>query len=275
MVSRGAGFEPCARVLEARCSPRSTPLRNDEGRRRKDEEDVGFYAFSFRVVDRSGLETGSCHGKSRLMGQESGPAFDAGTVRSVKRLPLGANRPAAQAHARLFGSAVALPGIAALARGHAVGPGRRSTLRARLNVVDGDRLGPRLCAAVLADEVVALGDVAPAERYRRVRQPVVIAPVRSPREPAAATGPTGCNARRQSARARPSHSTKTAGNLPDRRPVPRRSRARPATGPRSSRAPAAIGGSKQESVAPARWTSSSPPSPGNGEGVRRELNPAP
>ena len=30
-VSRGARIQPCARVLEARCSPRSTPLRKDEG----------------------------------------------------------------------------------------------------------------------------------------------------------------------------------------------------------------------------------------------------
>ncbi len=51
-------------------------------------------------------------------------------------------------------------------------------LRARQDVVDRDRLGPRLRTAVLAGVVVALGDVAPAERHRRVRQPVVSAPGR-------------------------------------------------------------------------------------------------
>jgi hypothetical protein len=83
------GFEPCRRALEARCSPRSTPLSKDEGGRMKDERESDH--SSFRLF----LGAGSCHGQRRLMGHESRPALDPGTLRGVERLPLGANRPAA------------------------------------------------------------------------------------------------------------------------------------------------------------------------------------
>src|SRR5271157_6112428 len=108
------------------------------------------------------------------MFQESRPAFDAGSLRGVERLPLGTDRPAAQADAGLVRSPVPFAGVAPLAGGHAVGPARRSPLRPGQYVVDGDRLGPWLRAAVLADVVVALGDVAPAEHDGRVRQAIVV-----------------------------------------------------------------------------------------------------
>ncbi len=108
------------------------------------------------------------------MGQESGPAFKASSLRSVERLPLGADGPASQPHASLVGSPVSFARVAPLAGGHAIGPARRSALRPRQDVVDRDRLGPRLRATVLTRVMVALGNVAPAERHGRARQPLKV-----------------------------------------------------------------------------------------------------
>ena len=98
------------------------------------------------------------------MGQKLGPAFDAGSLRGVERLPLGTDRPAAQPQAGLVGSPVPFAGVAPLAGGHAVGPARRSPLRPGQDVVDGDRLGPRLRAAVLASVMIALGQESGTDR---------------------------------------------------------------------------------------------------------------
>src|SRR5271165_7471460 len=64
-----------------------------------------------------------------FMCQKSGPAFDAGSLRGVERLPLGTDRPAAYPHAGLVRCPVPFAGVAPLAGGHAVGPARRSPLR--------------------------------------------------------------------------------------------------------------------------------------------------
>ena len=98
------------------------------------------------------------------MGQKLGPAFDAGSLRGVERLPLGTDRPAAQPQAGLVGSPVPFAGVAPLAGGHAVGPARRSPLRPGQDVVDGDRLGPRLRTAVLASVMIALGQESGTDR---------------------------------------------------------------------------------------------------------------
>ena len=78
------------------------------------------------------------------MRQEPGPALDPDAMRRVERLPLGADRLAPKLHAGLLWRAVRLAGIAADARGDAVGPGRHTPLRAGHDVVDRDRLGAGL-----------------------------------------------------------------------------------------------------------------------------------
>src|SRR5208283_2650696 len=112
---------------------------------------------------------GPCRSSSEEEGQlvreEPGPALDPDAVSRVERLPLGADRRAPKLHAGLLWRAVRLAGIAADARGDAVGPGRHTSLRAGHDMVDRDRLGTGLRPAVLAGVVVPLGDVPPAERH--------------------------------------------------------------------------------------------------------------
>src|SRR5262249_32781317 len=156
-IARTQGFEPCPRALDARCSPRSTSP-NCEARR--DARVAPGWLW--------------LHGdEGGLVREELRPALDPfGVCRGV-RPPPGAGRSLSGPHAGLVGSAVALLGVAPDAGGHAVGPARRSALRARQDVVDGDLAPARLAATVLARVVVALGDVAAAEGHRLARQAVV------------------------------------------------------------------------------------------------------
>ena len=94
------------------------------------------------------------------------------------------------------------------AGGDAVGPARRTALRARHDVVDRDRLGAGLRPAVLAGVMVALGHVPPAEGHRRPGQPVVVRqaddlgdPEPRPRRPDARARRPRARARAQSAQA--------------------------------------------------------------------------
>src|SRR4051794_30456598 len=108
------------------------------------------------------------------MRQEPGPTLGPNALRRVERPPLGADRPAPGLHAGLLRRAVGLEGVAPDAGGNTVGPARRTSLRARYDVVDRNRLGAGLRPAVLAGVMVALRHIPPAERHRRPGQAVVV-----------------------------------------------------------------------------------------------------
>ena len=76
-ISRAQGFEPCPRVLEARCSPRSTPLLAQTAPHAPHGGGLAFINVQQRLLVR----------------QKPGPAFDPGAVGRVERLPLGPHRP--------------------------------------------------------------------------------------------------------------------------------------------------------------------------------------
>jgi len=96
---------------------------------------------------------------------ELGPALHAIHAIGVDRLPCGTHWLLAKFHVRLRRSPVSLLRIAIDASQYAVGPGRRSTLSSRNNVVNRELLAARLLSAVLAGHLVTLEYVASAEGH--------------------------------------------------------------------------------------------------------------
>ena len=94
---------------------------------------------------------------------ELGPALHLIHSIGVDRLPRWTHWLLAKLHVRLSRSPVSLFRIAVDASQYAVGPGRRSTLSSRNNVVNREFLAARLLSTVLATHLVTLENVASAE----------------------------------------------------------------------------------------------------------------
>src|SRR5262245_9079565 len=91
-----------------------------------------------------------------------------------QRPPRGLPRRAPQRHPRLRWGAVRLPLVAGDARERAILPARHAAAAPRRHVVDRQLLRPRLRAAVLAREAVALEEVPARENDRPLAQALVV-----------------------------------------------------------------------------------------------------